>query len=280
MLFTVDPELCKKDGLCVMACGRRLVEMKDADTVPTPVAEADALCINCGHCVAVCPSEAFSHRDIKPDDILPIRKELHINPDQVEQFLHSRRSVRLYRDKPVERDKLNKLIELAGYAPSGHNARCTRFTIAEGPSTVKMLSGIVIDLMRQWIKNSPDMAAQLHLDRIVGFWENGQDPICRSAPHLIIAHASESEMMGKEDCILALAYLELGAHALGLGATWAGYVMAASQLHPPLVEALNLEEGQKCHGIMMVGHPKVKFKRLPPRSAPPVTWLSLEGEQS
>ena len=64
MLFTVDPELCKKDGLCVIACGRRLIEMKDSDTLPAPVAEADALCINCGHCVAVCPAEAFTHRDI------------------------------------------------------------------------------------------------------------------------------------------------------------------------------------------------------------------------
>ena len=123
MLFKVDPELCKKDGLCVMACGRMLVEMKDADTLPTPVAEAEELCSNCGHCVAVCPAEAFTHRDIKSDDILPIKKELRINPDQVEQFLHSRRSVRLYRDKPVERDKLNKLIELAGYAASGHDGR-------------------------------------------------------------------------------------------------------------------------------------------------------------
>jgi nitroreductase len=107
---------------------------------------------------------------------------------------------------------------------------------------------------------------------VVGFWESGKDPICRNAPHLIIAHAPEIGGMPHEDCTLALAYLELAAPTLGLGATWAGYIMAANVFHPPFAEALNLPEGHKGFGAMMVGYHKFKYLRLPVRNSPTVTW--------
>jgi len=74
------------------------------------------------------------------------------------------------------------------------------------------------------------------------------------------------------DCILALAYAELIALPLGLGTTWAGYVMAATTSYPPLMEALNLPEGHKCFGVLMVGYPKLKFVRMPLRNPPAVEW--------
>ena len=110
MLFYVDPEKCKRDGICVEACGFRLIKKAEADSVPTPIAGSEELCVSCGHCVAVCPTGALSHHAIRPKDCPNIREELLINPEQAEQFLRSRRSIRSYSDKPVERDKLNKLI--------------------------------------------------------------------------------------------------------------------------------------------------------------------------
>jgi len=74
------------------------------------------------------------------------------------------------------------------------------------------------------------------------------------------------------DCILALAYAELMALPLGLGATWAGYMMIAAASYPPLLEAMNLPEGHKCFGVMMFGYPKLKFVRMPLRNPPVVEW--------
>jgi nitroreductase/NAD-dependent dihydropyrimidine dehydrogenase PreA subunit len=272
MFFYVDPEKCNRDGFCVEACGRRLIEMGVADSVPTLIADAEELCLSCGHCVAVCPTGALALHTVSPEDCPEIKKELLINLEQGEQFLRSRRSIRNYRDKPVERDKLNKLIQVSGYAPSAHNARPVHFLVIENRAEVRQLSGLVVDWMRMTIKEDPASAKEFRFDRVVAFWDAGRDPICRNAPHLIIAHAAESSRLSQVDCILALAYAELIAPLLGLGATWAGYMMNATNSYPPLVEALNLPKDHKCFGAMMVGYPKLKFVRMPLRDPPAVAW--------
>jgi nitroreductase/NAD-dependent dihydropyrimidine dehydrogenase PreA subunit len=272
MLFYVDAEKCNRDGICVEACGRRLIEMGEADSVPTLVADAEELCVNCGHCVAVCPTGALAHHTMRPEDCPQIRKELLIDLEQAEQFLRSRRSIRNYKDEPVERNKLNKLIQVSGYAPSAHNARPAHLLVIEDKTEVRRLSGLVVDWMRVTIKEAPALAKTFHFDRVVALWDGGKDPICRNAPHLIIAHAAENARLAQVDCILALAYAELIALPLGLGTTWAGYVMTATTFYPPLMKALNLPEGHKCFGVMMVGYPKLKFVRMPLRNPPVVAW--------
>jgi nitroreductase/NAD-dependent dihydropyrimidine dehydrogenase PreA subunit len=272
MLFYVNPEKCNRDGFCVEACGRRLIEMQEADSLPTLITGVEELCINCGHCVAVCPTGALALYTMRPEDCPQIKNELLIDLEQAEQFLRSRRSFRNYKDKPVERDKLNKLIQVSGYAPSASNARPVHFLVIENKAKIRRLSGLVVDWMRMTIKEDPTSANAFHFNRVVEFWDGGKDPICRNAPYLIIAHATENSRLAQVDCILALAYAELIAPVLGLGATWAGYMMNATISYLPLMEALNLPKGHKCFGIMMVGYPKLKFVRMPLRNPPAVAW--------
>ena len=272
MAFYVDPEKCSRDRICVEACGGRLIEMGEADLVPTLTADAEELCINCGHCVVVCPTGALALHTMEPGDCPQIKEELHIDLQQAEQFLRSRRSIRNYREKPVERDKLNKLIQVSGYAPSAHNDRPVHFLVIEDKGEVRRLSSLVVDWMRMTINEAPVLAKTFHFDRVVGLWDGGKDLICRNAPHLIVAHAAENARLAQVDCILALAYAELIAPPLGLGTTWSGYVMAATIFYPPLIKALNLPEGHKCFGVIMVGYPKLKFVRMPLRNLPAVEW--------
>ena len=269
MILSVDADKCNRDGICVEACGRRVIEMKDQDAVPTSVVGVE--CSKCGHFVAACPTGALSWDNMKSEDCPDIRKDLMISIKQAEQFIRSRRSIRNYRNKPVERDKLNKLIQIAGYAPSGHNARPVHLLIIEGSNEIRRLSGLVIDWMHLIIKDNPDLAEFFGTDRVFRLWNKGEDPICRNAPDLIIAHA-QSGGMTREDCILALAYMELAAGAIGLGATWAGYVMDATCSYAPLTNIMNLPEGHECYGALMVGYPALNFVRMPLRNPPPVTW--------
>ncbi len=272
MPFYVDPEKCKRDGICVEACGFRLIKRGEADSVPTWIAGSEELCVSCGHCVTVCPAGALSHYTIRPEDCLNLREELLINPEQVEQFLRSRRSIRSYSDKPVERDKLNKLIQASGYAPSARNARPVHFIVIEDSTEVRRVEGLVVDWMRATIRDAPAMPARSYFDRVIALWDLGGDPICHKAPHLIIAHAAANARFSEVDCILALAYVELIAAPLGLGATWAGFVMSAITYYAPLMETLDLPKGHKCFGVMMIGYPKLNHVRMPPRNSPKITW--------
>lgn len=271
-LFTIDNTKCKRDGVCAEECPMGIIAFSGGDALPSPVPGADKLCINCGHCVAVCPHGAFSLESMKIEDCPPVQSELLPGPEQVKHFLVSRRSVRTYKNQPVERAVLAKLIDTARYAPSGHNMQPVHWLVIEDPNEVKGLSALVVDWMRFVIKERPKIAQAMHMDRVVGSWEKGEDRITRGAPHVIVAYGVENQPVAQSACTIALTYLELATYSLGLGACWAGYFSAAAALYPPMAQALALPEGHQCYGAMMIGYPKHRYHRVPTRKEPAVTW--------
>ncbi|MDM8550317.1 nitroreductase family protein [Desulfobacterales bacterium HSG2] len=271
-LFTVDQEKCKHDGICVDECPLGIIKLEDKESVPVPIESAEDLCINCGHCVAVCPDGALSHKNMTPEQCPPVRKELLLNAEQAEHFLRARRSVRVYKDKPVDRETITKLIDIARFAPSGHNRQPVKWLVIYDSDEVQRLAGLVVDWMRYMLKEQPEMAAALNMDRVVKSWESGIDGICRSAPHVIVAHAPEENPTAPTSGTIALTYLELAAQPLGLGACWAGFFNAGATMWPPMQKALNLPQGHISLGAMMVGYPKYKYHRLPLRNEAEIAW--------
>ncbi len=263
-LFTIDEKKCKRDGICVAECPLKLIEMKDAESTPTPVADAEARCIKCGHCVAVCPHGAFTHTMIRTADFAPLRKELALSLEQTEHFLRSRRSIRTYQDKPVEREKLAKLIELAHYAPTGSNSQLVGWIVVDTREGVRKLAAMIIDLLREMIKANHPLAQAYNLTNIIGAWEAGIDIIARSAPAIVIAHAPKQYPLGSIDCANALSYFDLAAPTLGLGACWAGFFMLAIPQYPPLQQAHRHSRRPRCIRRHDGGLPEIQ---VPPAAA-------------
>ena len=52
--FTVDPKRCTRCGLCVRDCIARIIT-RDGDAVPSIAPENEEACLQCQHCLAVCP---------------------------------------------------------------------------------------------------------------------------------------------------------------------------------------------------------------------------------
>ena len=283
-LFKIDRGTCNRDGICKEVCPVDVIDLL-ADGNPTPSVDAEAVCIRCGHCLAVCPAGSFSHRDMDKATCPPVQPALQPTPEQCEYFLRQRRSIRTYKKKPVPRDLLQKLIETARYAPSGHNSQKVKWRVFGKQEKLDLLSGITVDWMRWVIGILPERAAELHFERRVKRWESGVDGILRGAPILIVAHGEKEtpalppgyvpEMDNQSpplDYAIALTYLELAATGLGLGACWAGYVYKAANTYPPMHKALGLPEGHQCFGAMMVGFPKFSYRLLPLRIPPVITW--------
>ncbi|UCE54318.1 MAG: nitroreductase family protein [Desulfobacterales bacterium] len=271
--FSVDPEKCKNDGICVKACPTQIIQMKSPEGIPVPTEDFEEHCLACGHCVAACPTGAFSLDWLSSEECPPIERELVLSPEQAEQFLRSRRSIRNFNDTPVERPLLGKLLEIACYAPSAKNNQPWHWTVVEEPAKVKQCASFVIDWMRSVIKKTPTIAESRGFVRVVAAWDSGEERICRGAPHVIVAHAEKNYGFGAEDCALALSYLELFAHAIGLGACWGGYFYSATNSYPPLFKALGLPKDHRAFGAMMVGYPQLNYCRIPLRYPPRVTWI-------
>ena len=271
-IFQVDSEKCNRDGLCSSACPARIIEPPSDDALPRILPESEELCIQCGHCIAVCPTAAVSLEGWNIEACPPIRKDLSVSEEQVEQLLRSRRSIRRYKDKPVPRDVIERLIGLARYGPTGHNSQDVEWLVISDQDEIRRLSGLVIDWMKFMIENHPEVVADRRWDRHVEAWGRGDDRICRGAPLLVLTHGQADSILAPVDAAIALTFLDLAAPVLGLGSCWAGYIMIVGSLYPPLSEALHLPEGRRLTGAMMVGYPRFKYQRMPTRNEPAIVW--------
>jgi len=271
-LITVDQEKCNHDAICVAECPARIIRMDSKEDYPSPTPDFKDVCLKCGHCVTVCPTGALSLDWLSPEDCLLIKQELAVTPEQAEQFLRGRRSIRAFKDKMVPRTILEKLLEIACSAPSAKNQQPWHWIVVQEPAEVRRLAGMVIDWMRTVIQNDPEVAETMGFTRAVACWDEGYERICRGAPHVIVAHADKSWRYGAEDCTLALSLLDLYATSIGLGACWGGYFYKAVNAYPPLFDALGLPSDHLAFGAMMVGYPKFKYQRIPIRNRPRVIW--------
>ena len=89
---------------------------------------------------------------MKPEACLPIREELAVSAEMMEHHIRSRRSIRTYRKKPVERETLRRLIETARYGPTAKNFQTVKWLVVENREKVNRLASMVIDWMRAMLK--------------------------------------------------------------------------------------------------------------------------------
>jgi len=268
----IDENKCKQDGICAAECPRQIITQKDDASFPQ-VAEADeSYCMACGHCVAVCPHGALSVPGIDIEDCPKIERKLDLAWDQAEQFLRSRRSIRLFKDKAMDRETLKKLIETARYAPTASNAQNLHWTVIQGRSKLEPLSQETINWMERVIAAQPGSPAADYFRPVVARWATGYDGILRTARTLIVPSAPKENANGLVDLSIALAYLELAALPLGVGTCWAGLLRGAMLATPELVVSMGLPEGHTWYYPMMIGYPKFKYHRLPQRKAPVIHW--------
>ncbi|MBN2242105.1 MAG: nitroreductase family protein [Acidobacteria bacterium] len=272
-LLIVDQSKCEKDEFCVRECPAAVIRISAGDGFPELVEGGDAGCIRCGHCVAVCPHGAMSHADVPIESSPEIREALEIGEAQAAQFLRSRRSVRVFKDKPVEKEKIRRLIEIARYAPTGGNSQMIEWVAITDKSRLKKIAGLTVDWVRQLAKDPNVVAAAPYLPMVVAAWDAGFDSVLRNAPAVVVACAAGGIMTGQTDLTIAMTYLDLMAPALGLGTCWAGLLQGALAASPPLKAAAGIPEGHPYHYPMMLGYNDIKYFRLPERKAPKILYL-------
>ena len=257
--ITVDTSLCKKDGACVEVCPSRTLALNEGG-FPEEISEDR--CILCGHCVAVCACNALTHSGLPEEAFLPVSEELPA-PAMMDGFLMSRRSVRAFKERPVARETLEALLDVARRAPTASNSQKLHWIVVGDGVKVHALSQETVN----WMRSSGVSLAMLEQ------WESGYDFVLRGAPTVVVACAPENYGWGKQDCAIALTFLELAAEARGLGVCWAGYLTRIAGVHAPLRQALSVPEGYVICGGLMLGERKHSYRRVPPRKPLSVQWV-------
>ena len=269
MTIIIDKEKCKQDGDCARDCPVGVIKHKPNE-FPTTISVAEKVCINCGHCVSVCSHGALTQRTMGPDDCPAIRPEWQLDPEQAEHFLRTRRSIRQFQDKPVEKEKIQKLIEIARFAPNAHNYEPVQWVVFSGREQMRTLSALTVDWIRWVAVHNPGRVHDPEL--LIRACDAGRDLMHRDGLNLILAYAHKDDLTAMRSCTLALGYLELAAPSFGLGTVWAGFMQVAAEDFPPLQQYLDLPKDHLTNGAVVIGYPNVNYHRLPNRKTPNISW--------
>jgi len=264
-LITIDEKKCERCGLCARACPVGIIVSSGG--LPETIEKIEKGCITCGHCVAVCPFAALSHQRMGQSDCSPLVAGWRSDPALVEQLIKGRRSIRRYRSEPVGRDVLEKLLDIARYAPTGMNTQSVHWLVLLDSEELGRLSSIAVDWLRLLL-----IQGKRGVKGMLKAWEMGNDPILRNAPHLIIAHGSASDPAVQSSATIALTTLDLAAQSFGLGACWAGFLHMAARSYSEVYDALGLPPGHLMYGGLTIGYPEFEYARIPARKPSEVVW--------
>ena len=268
----VDKKTCKGDGKCVEICPMYILKMNEKERVPEFVPGGADMCINCGHCFAFCPPGSIKLSTMNVENSIRLDHSGLPGAEQVELFLKGRRSIRTYKDEPVAKELIEKLLDIARYAPSGINRQPVKWAVVMGKDKVHGLGDLVSKWMEELVKAKSPMAESLRFDRLAEHWKKGEDRICRSAPCIVIAYGLKDDPMVGQSCTISATYLELAAFGMGLGACWAGYVNMAVNMSADVRKFVGLSGHAMAGAAMMIGHPKYRYSRIPSRNPARIIW--------
>lgn len=272
-IFKLDTGKCAKDMRCISACPVNILVQDKATGYPVMQPGLEHFCIRCQHCVSVCPCNAVSIEPTPLESSVPLA-ELPKAPsgEAVETFLRTRRSVREFKQEPLEHALLARIMDTLRWAPTAINLQDTRFIVIANASEVRELATLTVEWMKEMLLNPSDLPEEGIFRHLIEEWNQGRDMVMRGAPHLIVAVGPDRPGFIAEDSAIALTYLELAAHAWGVGCCWAGFFTAAARRSKAIYDFLGLGEHEKIFGGQMLGYAAYPFKRLPWRAPRQITW--------
>jgi nitroreductase len=186
----------------------------------------------------------------------------------IAQAITERRSVRAYKDAPVDEGIIRRLIAAAIRAPNAVNQQPWTFTVVRDRTLLDRISDAAKSHMLATMPR--DMATGARAEHFQTRLGDAAFQIFYHAPVLILISGSTAGSWIVEDCALAAENLMLAAHAEGLGSCWIGF--AQSYLATPAgKDALGIPVAWEPVAPIIVGYP-AEHPAAVPRREPEILW--------
>ena len=290
--IAIDRKLCTNCGHCVDVCGRVLTSKGEAIIVTDP-----AKCLLCGHCMAICPVDAVRVSGLSPYEFdlietLPDSPD----PDSLMGLFRRRRSIRRYQNRPVEKEKIVKIIEAGRFAPTGGNIQPFLFSVIQNPEALqsirRMIIGGFVDRTNcdyKVLGEKMERGEVLSVDENLQYafaarWRQKADDLNRgvdrllfNAPVLISLYVPSSSSKYSTEVGLVGMQMVLMAESLGLGTCFIGWIAGASvgigNSLPEVKKAMHIPEGHTISLSFVTGYSDFEYLRVVSRKPARITWV-------
>ena len=111
-MITIDHEKCIRCGICVRTCHENCIALVDEG-----LSINHNLCSTCTQCIAVCPQQALSWDGALS---VPYDETQLPGPENLDELFKQRRTIRKFKEMPIERPLLEAIVSYGIYAPTNN----------------------------------------------------------------------------------------------------------------------------------------------------------------
>jgi len=300
-IMKISRDICTQCGLCIRNCPFRCWEMGEDGY---PKLKDEYYCFSCSNCMVACPVNAVSmvesykatggfwQTSSKPLEYqMPLDpKDADGNPDEfnaAERAILTRRSVRNFKNVPVPKSLIHRVLEAGRFAPSAGNCQPWKFIVITNKTMIQKMDEASRAAIARIYKSYRDDEAVEDLTSIaetnpgtldfrltrggMGVISKGELPASLDAPCVIII-LGDSRSIGSLEMNIGICgqNMNIVANSLGLGLTWVGFLIPG---FASIADKFDIGPHWRAVTTLVLGYPSFKQEGFVAREYRPVQWL-------
>lgn len=272
-----DTGKCTGCGTCVKICHEHCMSVVDKKI------QIDyRYCSTCSQCIAICPSQALAWDKVESKRFNPL---LMPSAEQMDELFKERRTLRDFRQAPVDRKTLERLAGYAAYAPT--HSHGFRIVIIDDPGIIELMDRILVrfstriynlffkprlfthlvslakpSMREEYLRAKPKLETVIKRGTVFS----------SRPPAFLMVVGDKRVPLNLESAQYAVYNITLLAGALGLGCRNLVGNQPILNADCALRNKLHLLKSERIFGLMGVGYPSVKFRNKVEGRLIPIQW--------
>jgi nitroreductase len=185
-----------------------------------------------------------------------------------------KRSVRQFKDKPVDMELINKIVEIGRVSPTASNGQPLKFTVVNSAEKLEELKLLSMNTLYEYGQKLEGRYKQIFSSMLENYKETGFDRLFHNATSLIVIYGDSKGTFNLDiDGGIAGGQMTLIAETLGLGSCFIGFLNFAASQNSEIFKFLKIPEGNKMIANIALGYKDVEYLRTVPRKKQTVNYL-------